>query len=1032
MGNGKKPVAQTYFEVTDIKHNRVKTSLDYSDNVFTYLKNAYTADKMRPISINDFGQLINEYSNAKGGKYNDRCLLKGLYKNGFNGADCIKGVPYLFFDIDVKDSDKKKENTHLLSVEKNQSIFNELQKIAVICWRSNSGAGMAGVLYVPQLAQYYENEKQNHLAAGKAVTSHISQYLESVTGIGKVEFDQAQSKFRQVRFLAEQSEKRTINTQPLEFNYTSETKVKEYAPGVTVYRPSDNRQPFGEVTGQFDSDNDILGLMLQYGFSEVSQSGNKIRVKYQFSESSTTGAIDQTQNVYFNYSETLGGKTSFTPSRIVCKFKFNDNWGDFKRYLYDLGYKEKQRAEDEIKDVSKALKRELNKNPDEVTAKENIFKICYDLQTLSKEKKQRFIKETCTRAELKKYFVAYLNLNDYKISFDKRLTIKKYVSDVLPDVLKYTDQHGKVILRAETGKGKTTAFIRDLHKHRPAARILILEPLTIIVNQAEKEYNEKAIFLTGSSPKDAHKEAQNKNMVMATYEQGIKQLATSIFDYVIIDEVHQLLTANSFKRDVIAKLTPYFYQSKIIGLTGTPTAIFKQIGFKLIDADVKQPQKTKVEVRFLNYKPYSIALSHLRNAKGKTLLRLNDIKALKALEKQLIASKIYKRNEILLLYSAKQVKDSKDFKTLAHDRRFSENTKLILTTSLIDEGLSIDQNGFTDVVFIESSYHPRPEPVKQFFARFRNEDPNRNSYLYLRKTKNQSPGRVNPFWIYKNNFKAFETEAEAMGDNDVISTYDAIFSNDPYFYEDNTVNPFFLGYSVTSVLFKSFNTDQFLNYLETNYNLNFTNNPIFDYDPGKVSFENSYRKKIKKQIARAWYYYKDEVLQTLALHTQSTTVRSDLKVKQMRITPEVESLVIDNIKEVEKLYKRSQSLKNMGVSDPDKILIEYDTFLNEVSLTSQKKYKDEVTIIKLDQMIFKPKNQADKKASERVTKFANWCKTKENFTHAQMFTQLRKLGVYKNSDYTENMLFRVLAWFNLEAKKDTNTKLILISEKINR
>jgi len=754
MGNGIKPVAQTYIEVSNVKHKTVNAFLDYSNEVFTYLKNAYTADNMKPLSLKDFEQLINEYSNAKGGKQNDKCLLKGLFKNGYNGENCVKPVPYLFFDIDVKDNEKKKENTHLLHPETNQVIFNELQKIAVICWRSNSGNGIAGVFYVPQLTNYLNDKKDLHKTAGEAITKHIAKYLHKVTGIDPVTFDQAQSKFRQVRFLAEQKRSRKLNPRPFEYSYKTETKTKEYTPGVTVFKPSNYRNPYGTITAQFDSDNDILPLMQNNGFCIVSDTGHKVRVKHINSESTTTGEVDKDQNIYFNYSTTLGGETSFTPSKIIYTFQYNGDWGNFYKYLRGLGYKEKTKTQAEIKSVSKGLKQELKNIKDNSKAGLIIFKYCYDLQTLTNEQKKLFIKENCPRTEFEKYFFEYLKLTDYEIQYDKNFTIKKYVSDALKDVLNFADKHHKVILKAETGKGKTTAFIRDLHKYRPHARILILEPLTIIVNQAEKEYRNKAIFLTGDSPMDAHKEAINKNMVIATYEQGIKQLKASKFDYVIIDEIHQLLTANGFKRDVIAELTPHLTGNKVIGLTGTLQQIYTSLGYKLINVESKQQEKTEIEVRYSNLRPFDICLNHLKTVTGKTMIRLNEITTIKSLIRQVVKNKLYKKSEILFLHSTKEVKQSKDFKRLAHRRCFADNIKLVFTTSLIDEGLSIDQSGFTDVAFMETSYIPRPEPAKQFFARFRNKDTNRKNFLYLREKKNQNKTRFEPATEYSYNLNA--------------------------------------------------------------------------------------------------------------------------------------------------------------------------------------------------------------------------------------------------------------------------------------
>src|SRR5690606_12612083 len=117
MSNTNKVVAQTYFEISEVQYKNVTEALDFSKDVFTYLKSTYTAKGMQPISLSNLEQHINEYRAVQGEKTANRCILKGLYNNDFNGENCTQGAPFLFFDIDVK---KDKENTHLLSESANR------------------------------------------------------------------------------------------------------------------------------------------------------------------------------------------------------------------------------------------------------------------------------------------------------------------------------------------------------------------------------------------------------------------------------------------------------------------------------------------------------------------------------------------------------------------------------------------------------------------------------------------------------------------------------------------------------------------------------------------------------------------------------------------------------------------------------------------------------------------------------------------------------------------------------------------------
>jgi len=59
MSKGKTPIVQTYYEFSEVKHKEVNTSLDYTDNVFTYLKSMKYAKGMELISLKVLEQLVN-------------------------------------------------------------------------------------------------------------------------------------------------------------------------------------------------------------------------------------------------------------------------------------------------------------------------------------------------------------------------------------------------------------------------------------------------------------------------------------------------------------------------------------------------------------------------------------------------------------------------------------------------------------------------------------------------------------------------------------------------------------------------------------------------------------------------------------------------------------------------------------------------------------------------------------------------------------------------------------------------------------
>src|SRR5699024_12576992 len=75
------------------------------------------------------------------------------------------------------------------------------------------------------------------------------------TGLKRIEYDQRQSQFRQVRLLAEQKEKINLNPFPFKFTYKAEKKEKYKEAGVIDYRRIDfkrSEEHTSELQSRFD------------------------------------------------------------------------------------------------------------------------------------------------------------------------------------------------------------------------------------------------------------------------------------------------------------------------------------------------------------------------------------------------------------------------------------------------------------------------------------------------------------------------------------------------------------------------------------------------------------------------------------------------------------------------------------------------------------------------------------------------------------------------------------------------------------
>ena len=902
MSDLNKVVQITDYKVS-IAHHFDSSKLELESPLFSEINNFYSNTKKKGVpvkqhlTLNGLLERLNTIKH-KLSKNNSISILKGLYQDGTSGVFCYESVPFLFFDIDVK----KGENEHLLDSYANSKVFTKLLDIGVLVWRSDSGKGMAGVLYIPQLKDIGNLDRTKHLAIGNAITDYLTKTLKV-----NAKFDKAQNKFRQVRYLALQQDKISLNINPYVFQVEVSEILKTSNSGVKQFRYEDNRTPFGSIEYQFNQDNDIHTALIDNGFTQTSS----LRYKHTRTNSKDTGEV--ANNLFFNYSSSFSSYPVFNPYRLYLTEQYNDDKFQFHKDLKKKGYYVKKPQENIFKNAEKNLKVFTEDR------EKQIFEACFDLVNATYKEKLCFVNENAATAVEEILFYDYLKLKKLHIPYDEALPIKDYVSEKIESILDSADINKKIVASAETGTGKTTAFVKEFHKHRPSKRLIILAPLTAIVDQIKAE-NDTVISLTGKSSPSDHTKAKTASLVVATYEQGYKHLKDhNTFDYVAIDEVHNLITANSYKSETITNLTYVLESYRVIGLTGTVNILFKAIGYKLIN--IKKESQIKVDVNFIidNRPPLKIALQHLKNVQGKCILRVNSRSVAEDIAIEIIKLGAYTKDEILTLNSDNNIKNSKDFKNLISEGEFDKKKRLVLTTSIIDEGLSIEQEGFTDVVFIETEYNPMAESLKQFYARFRNIDPNRKNYFYYRETTDQTIINYDPLYDFDKTKKKLIEDAEIF---DVNETDKKDISNTKYLYYDNrTVNDYRLAHDTSSSFFKKLTTEEYKYFLEINYNINFFVNNEYKKTHIDTTKSKEVRDKNKKIIATSWLNQKDEILDALYDLTDDSEIKKTIAFMGMKPSDDIYELVSNNLKFFGKLQSSGSTLEKLGVKNVDDILI---------------------------------------------------------------------------------------------------------------
>lgn len=210
--NKPKPQQKTHLIFS---HNMQGQPIDCNELFFTEIS-VYDSTKegvLKHCSLNNLEKRLNNYKSDGNKKDQSPAFLKGIYNNGTAGDFCEKTSPFLFFDIDVKEN----ENNLLLDAVANNLVYEYLEKVCVLIWRSNSQKGIAGIIYTPQFIGITKEQTGHHLEIAKKIYLYLSNLIEQNTGL-MIDFDLQQGKFRQIRYLAEQTDTRKINHTPLLFN----------------------------------------------------------------------------------------------------------------------------------------------------------------------------------------------------------------------------------------------------------------------------------------------------------------------------------------------------------------------------------------------------------------------------------------------------------------------------------------------------------------------------------------------------------------------------------------------------------------------------------------------------------------------------------------------------------------------------------------------------------------------------------------------------------------------------------------------
>ena len=184
-----------------------EVAIDMNEKAFTQIS-SFKTENVKIIDFLSINQVVEKLKSSlpRNDKHAEVGILKGIYQNETSGKFCYKTNNYLFFDIDVKED----QNKVLMDRDLNAKVFQFLKSVSILTWRSNSGLGIAGLLYVEGMSKFNNETRLNHLKSARAVYSFLSQLILQLLNC-RIVFDEQQGKFRQIRYLANQKSLINVN-----------------------------------------------------------------------------------------------------------------------------------------------------------------------------------------------------------------------------------------------------------------------------------------------------------------------------------------------------------------------------------------------------------------------------------------------------------------------------------------------------------------------------------------------------------------------------------------------------------------------------------------------------------------------------------------------------------------------------------------------------------------------------------------------------------------------------------------------------
>jgi hypothetical protein len=300
-------------------------------------------------------------------------------------------------------------------------------------------------------------------------------------------------------------------------------------------------------------------------------------------------------------------------------------------------------------------------------------------------------------------------------------TINKYIGERQEEFNQEIDKGDNILFSSMCGTGKSSANKAYAeHAKKQGKRVATILPTRVLLENLKREegVNGKDTSHIGRGNEFA-KGNQNTNVVVTVWN-TIKSFDKD-FDIIFIDEAHLLAGQAELRKKIIGFLLSL--KCQVVLLSGTPEIIehlpnFRRINFIRKHEPIKRFKLIEKKHRFSARKE-SINLIKNRNKKSLLLIRINNKEDIDSIFEHYKNSGI----NIVKIYSGSEnIVSAEQDKILSEEARkgnILHDVDVILATSIIDVGISLNVKRDVDGFMFGNKFMPNAIDTVQFFDRVR-------------------------------------------------------------------------------------------------------------------------------------------------------------------------------------------------------------------------------------------------------------------------------------------------------------------------